>query len=131
MIENQAEISRLNEQLRKKGEDDAKLESEEKRKIKTINTTLRGEKIVLENQVQSLRKKLEDNSEFIASLETDNKKLQMEKDNLESTIKWHTNTIEDLRNNFSSGIKQEGELLGKYNETKEANLVLVEQIANQ
>ncbi len=111
--------------MRKKGEEDAKLESEEKRKIKTINTTLRGEKIVLENQVQSLRKKLEDNSEYIASLETDNKKLQMEKDNLESTIKWHTNTIEDLRNNFSSGIKQEGELLGKYNETKEANMVLV------
>jgi hypothetical protein len=48
----------LNEQLRKKGEDDAKFESEEKRKIKTINTTLRGEKIVLENQVQSLRKKV-------------------------------------------------------------------------
>jgi hypothetical protein len=36
-----------------------------------------------------------------------------------------------LRNNFSSGIKQEGELLTKYNETREANSVLVEQIANQ
>ena len=36
-----------------------------------------------------------------------------------------------MRNNFSSGIKQEGELLNKYNETREANLVLVEQIANQ
>jgi hypothetical protein len=36
-----------------------------------------------------------------------------------------------LRNNFSSGIKQEGELLTKYNETREANSVLVDQIANQ
>lgn len=37
--------------------------------------------------------------------ESENKKLKIDNENLTSTIKWQENTIQDLRKNYSVGVK--------------------------
>ncbi len=53
------------------------METEDKKKLRTMNTTLRGEKIMLENQLQGLRKKNNEIEELYGIVEAENKKIKL------------------------------------------------------
>lgn len=63
--------------------------------------------MLLTNQLSSLRKQLAEKVELNDVQDIEIKKLRLEIDNLNSSLLWHNNNLNELRNSHSRGLSQE------------------------
>ena len=82
-------------------------DDEDKRKLKTAHTTLRGEKTVLNNQLTTVKKNYAEKMEICELQDMEIRQLKAQIDNFTTTIKWQTETIDELRSSLTKGLAKE------------------------
>lgn len=107
-------------------------EDEEKRKLKTSNTTLRGEKTVLNNQLSALKKNYAEKVEICDLQDMEIKQLKAQVDKFTTTMKWQSETIGDLRSTVTGGLNRVNQEAGaKIQKLEELNERLVKALLMQ